>query len=298
MDNNTPQARFSYSLFIAVAIHAMAILAIGFSWAGTSVKAESIEVTLAQYQATESNQDADYFAQIDQLGSGDAEQKQQLSSERISVQQQGDQQAQQQLSSKTTPSEHQQPLEVDNSVDLERPNSTANFDVVVSSQADHKKFLKQFNPSLEPIAENLAENTIDQQIMALKTQINTRREAIAKAPRKRVISTMSTKSHQDAAYLENWRRRIVTIGNSHYPKAANEQKIYGRVRLLVAMRADGNVNSIEILESSGRQILDHGAVKIIRLAAPFQPFSTQMRKSTDILEIIRTIEFEKTTLIY
>ena len=297
MQNIKSQSRFSYSLFIAIAIHAVAILAIGFSWAGTSLKAESIEVTLAQYQADKSIDNADYFAQIDQLGSGDAERKQQLSSERISMQQLGEQQAQQQLSARATATQLSQPLDTDLLTDPQRRNSTANFDVVVSSLADHQKFLKQFAATAEQISENTP-NNIDQQIVALKTQINTRRQAMAKAPRKRVISTMSTKSHQDAAYLENWRRRIVTIGNSHYPKAANEQKIYGRVRLLVAMRADGNVNSIEILESSGRQILDHGAVKIIRLAAPFQPFSAQMRKSTDILEIIRTIEFEKTTLIY
>lgn len=298
MDNINSQARFSYSVFIAIAIHALAILAIGFSWVGTSIKAESIEVTLAQFQADNSIENADYFAQIDQLGSGDAKHKQQLSSERISMQQLGDKRAQQQSSAQATVSEPSEPLDVDFTADPQRRKSTANFDVLVSSRADHQTFLKQFNPSVEAIAENSPENTIDQQIQALKTQINTRRQAMAKAPRKRVISSMSTKSHQDAAYLENWRRRIVTIGNIHYPKAADEQKIYGRVRLLVAMRADGNVNSIEILQSSGRQILDHGAVKIIRLAAPFQPFSAQMRKSTDILEIIRTIEFEKTTLIY
>jgi len=109
---------------------------------------------------------------------------------------------------------------------------------------------------------------------------------------------MSTKSHQDAAYLDNWRKRIVSVGNIHYPTAANEQKIYGRVRLLIAMRADGKVKSIEILESSGKRILDSSAIKIIHLAAPFAPFSPQMRRNTDILEIIRTIEFEKRTLIY
>ena len=181
MQNIKSQSRFSYSLFIAIAIHAVAILAIGFSWAGTSLKAESIEVTLAQYQADKSIDNADYFAQIDQLGSGDAERKQQLSSERISMQQLGEQQAQQQLSARATATQLSQPLDTDLLTDPQRRNSTANFDVVVSSLADHQKFLKQFAATAEQISENTP-NNIDQQIVALKTQINTRRQADGQGP--------------------------------------------------------------------------------------------------------------------
>jgi protein TonB len=297
MQPNYSSNRLNYTLFIAVAMHAFVILGIGFSWANAPKKAAEIEVTLAQFEAKKSNRKSDYLAQIDQQGSGDAKVKKKLSDE-ISLNPQltdTKSSASQQdtfaskISEETTFSDKLEQL-------FEKDIST--FDVVNSINSGYKlKVNPQQNDS--PSASNAAQKTsLSAKIVALQSQINLRRQKMAKAPKKRVISAVSTKSHQDAAYLENWRRRIVTVGNIHYPKAANEQKIYGRVRLMIAMRANGNIASIEILESSGERILDHAAIKIIRLAAPFAPFSPKMRKNTDILEIIRTIEFEKTTQIY
>jgi protein TonB len=67
---------------------------------------------------------------------------------------------------------------------------------------------------------------------------------------------------------------------------------------LVSIKPDGSLKSVEILKSSGYKTLDDAAIRIVRLAAPFQPFSVEMRKNTDILEIIRTWKFEKTTHLY
>ncbi len=287
--------RFNYSIFIALAAHALILLGIGFSWANDSTTVSSIEVTLAQYKAAEIVSKADFFAQIDQQGSGEAEHKVLLSDRQLAA----DQLLPAQNIANPTQPENNSPINpIKNQTHEAKKNNISIFEVVISEVSQQTQLLKQPKNTATSVTNNRQENSLSAQIVALKSQINLRKQEMANAPKKRVISTMSTKSHEDAAYLENWRRRIVTLGNIHYPKAANEQKMYGRVRLLIAMRADGNIQSIEILESSGKQILDHGAVKIIRLAAPFQPFSAKMRENTDILEIIRTIEFEKTTRIY
>ncbi|MEX2367736.1 MAG: energy transducer TonB, partial [Pseudohongiellaceae bacterium] len=42
---------------------------------------------------------------------------------------------------------------------------------------------------------------------------------------------------------------------------------------------------------SGHRVLDDAAIRIVQLAAPFQPFPATMRQEVDILEIIRTWQF-------
>ncbi|MEH6445370.1 MAG: energy transducer TonB [Oceanospirillaceae bacterium] len=297
MQPNFSSNRLNYTLFIAITVHAFAILGIGFSWATSPKKAAEIEVTIAQFEAKKSNDESDYLAQINQQGSGTAKVKKKLSDE-VSLSPQLTQTkitASQPNTSESQASEHKT---FNDKLEQLLEKNISTFDVVNSINSGYKLNVSSQQSNSSNDSETAQKTSLSTRIVALQSQINLRRQKMAKAPKRRIISAVSTKSHQDAVYLENWRRRIVTVGNIHYPKAANEQKIYGRVRLLIAMRANGNIASIEILESSGEKILDHGAVKIIRLAAPFAPFSSQMRKNTDILEIIRTIEFEKTTQIY
>lgn len=294
MRSSYSRIQLNHTLFLAIVVHAVVVLGVGFGWARSSTAADSIEVTIAEHKSSEKLDEADFFAQVDQLGSGVGEKP-----EKLSQQPQAATQFSQQEN--RTPSSQTEEVTASPQNSSPKPKiekNIADFDVISTTSSEFVLVSDTGDKNTDNVSNTSQNNSLSAQIVALKSQIDLRNQQIAKAPRKRVISTMSTKSHQDAAYLENWRKRIVTVGNIHYPKAANDQKIYGRVRLLVAMRADGNIKSIEILESSGKPILDQGAINIIRLAAPFAPFSQQMRKNTDILEIIRTIEFEKSTQIY
>ena len=62
---------------------------------------------------------------------------------------------------------------------------------------------------------------------------------------------------------------------------------------MVAILPDGSLKEVELLESSGHQVLDDAAVRIVRLSAPYAPFPDELRRSTDVLEIIRTWQFRK-----
>jgi protein TonB len=296
MQNALLKKRFNYTLFAAVLIHLVGVFAFGFSWANSTNTAKTIEVTLAQTPADTAVEKADFYAQLDQLGSGTAQQKKRLASVQLDTQNNDPSLSESQLETQPAAQAQATTSLLEKAQQLYN-QPVSSFDIVISSDSLQSHFLQQTQEPISP-AKNSAEPSISEKIKTLQSQISIRNQQMAKAPKKRVISAMSTKSHQDAAYLESWRQKIITVGNIHYPKVASEQKIYGTVRLLIAMQADGKIRSIEILESSGKKILDHSAIKIIRLAAPFQPFSAQMRKNTDILEIIRTIEFEKTTQIY
>ena len=62
---------------------------------------------------------------------------------------------------------------------------------------------------------------------------------------------------------------------------------------MVAVRVDGQVEDIRILETSGSKVLDDAAERIALLAAPFDPLPEGISRETDILEIIRTWRFHE-----
>ena len=92
-------------------------------------------------------------------------------------------------------------------------------------------------------------------------------------------------------YLEAWRRKIERIGNVNYPAEARSRGLRGSLRLLVTIAADGRLTEVRVLETSGHRILDEAAVRIVRLAAPYAPFSPKMRDAVDVLEIERIWHF-------
>ena len=94
-----------------------------------------------------------------------------------------------------------------------------------------------------------------------------------------------------AYYLDAWRRKVIRIGNVNYPREARTRALSGSLRLLVAITADGDLRDVRVLETSGHRVLDEAAVRIVRLAAPYAPFSPRMRATTDLLRIERTWHF-------
>jgi len=96
----------------------------------------------------------------------------------------------------------------------------------------------------------------------------------------------------DAYYVNSWRRRIEDNGARNYPREAENCFNDCRLRLLVAINPDGTIYELRVLESSGRKVLDDAAMRIVRQSSPFAPFTAEMRKTTDRLEIIRTWQFK------
>jgi len=81
--------------------------------------------------------------------------------------------------------------------------------------------------------------------------------------------------------------KIERVGTLNYPAEARG-KMYGNLRLIVTIRPDGNVESIELDRSSGLKVLDAAAFKIVRMATPFAAFPPDIRSDTDLLVITRT----------
>lgn len=107
-----------------------------------------------------------------------------------------------------------------------------------------------------------------------------------KRPRKHHFMP-STSEYRYARYVEEWRARVERIGNEHYPEEARG-KVYGSLRMTVAVRKDGSLVEAALEKSSGSAVLDRAARRIVNMAAPFPPFPPEIARDTDVLEITRT----------
>ncbi len=124
----------------------------------------------------------------------------------------------------------------------------------------------------------------------LEAQIDKDQNTLQTWPRRKYIGARA-QEYRFAQYIEDWRIKVERIGNLNYPEEARRQRIYGKLQLSVAIRANGSVENIEINRSSGHRILDAAAMRIVKLAAPFSPLSADIRRDTDILVITRTWTF-------
>lgn len=130
----------------------------------------------------------------------------------------------------------------------------------------------------------------NQEIARLTESLETRGSAYVNRQRHKSISA-STREYRYANYLAAWARKVEQIGNLNYPKAAKDRHLHGNLILHVGVRADGTVEQIRLVRSSGHELLDQAAIKIVQLAAPYAPFPPDIAAETDVLDIIRTWQF-------
>jgi protein TonB len=141
-----------------------------------------------------------------------------------------------------------------------------------------------------PNASELIQRSLE--IARLEAQISRDWDNYQKRPRRRFIGAR-TREFRFARYIEDWRMKIERVGELNYPQAARDQKIYGNLLVTVSIKADGSLEKVEINRSSGKKLLDDAAVAIVKLAAPFSPFSAEITRDTDILSITRTWTFTR-----
>lgn len=163
-----------------------------------------------------------------------------------------------------------------------------------------KQKIHQSNSRLEkseqgkkiPDASDLIQRS--REIIRLEAQIAKDYNAYQKRPKRKFIGAR-TKEYRFARYVEDWRIKVERIGNLNYPEAAKRDRLYGHLQLTVGIMADGNLESIEINRSSGKKILDEGAISIVKLAGQngFAPFPPDISRDTDILHITRTWVFTR-----
>ena len=275
--------RLGFMFCLALALHAAIILGVTFNHEDRTLAAPKLEITLAQHRSANAPDEADFLAQSNQLGSGTLEEKALLTSKELAdfqdtqihevakQQQRSQSQAQQAINTQLSSTRSNQQIQALIEQDFEQQQDQA---------ATHELTIEQRN----------------REIASLQAKLDIQEYAYAKRPRIHRLTSVAAKQSDDAIYLHNWRAKVESIGNQHYPSQAKNQQLYGDLRMVVSLLPNGDVHRVKILKSSGHKILDQAAMKIVHLAAPYDPFPTKMQNSVDVLEIIRTWRFHKDRL--
>lgn len=275
--------RLTFTLFLAAVLHSVLLLGVSIGFPERQPTATSLEVILAQHKSEEAPEDADFLAQANQEGSGTEDEKLKPTTDQFANFDDPKIQEVQPLPQKASQT-HIKPTSEQH---LTTTNTTAKNTVHIKPDNPHDKEVKISKEEM------LAKLNRQIELASYEAALEEKRQAYAKRPKKRVLTSASTREARDAAYLDSWRLKIERIGNLNYPLEARKRKLYGHLRLLVSINADGSLREMKILNSSGHRVLDQSAMQIVKLAAPFAPFPPEIKKDTDILEIIRTWRFEK-----
>lgn len=275
-----PRDRLGFTLLIAGLLHAAVILGVGFTVEELPAQSRGLEVTLARFASDKAPDKADFIAQADQQGSGTLEHEAAPSTDQQTVVQ--DEQVNE-VSVEST----RQPAKP-----IEAPQP-----VLATQQPRPQKVVQ--TPASQPVPEPrkqapvLDRDQLSADIASLEAEFARERQQYAKRPRISHQHTASTKRDVSAWYRDDWRKKVERIGNLNYPDEARRNGVYGSLRLLVVIRSDGSIDKMAVLESSGQPVLDQAALNIVRLSAPFAPFSGELAARFDQVEIIRTWRFER-----
>ena len=287
MTESTPVGsgdRLSFTVFLALAVHALVIFGISFKINSGQKVAPTLNITLATHKSKVEPEKADFLAQFDQQASGTSEKVKELSTLK-------------QAKIADIDIQDITPLEQQRATDATRKD----IQLLSSTTTQERKTYKPKKTNMQEETEAKTgdnEDTpwVNPEIASLKAKLDRLKEIEAKRPRMHRLTSVATKSSEDAMYLNNWAQKIETVGNNNFPEAALRDAIFGKLRLSVIIDPKGFVENIEILQSSGHPILDDSAIQIVKLASPFDRFPPAIKKNWDKMEIIRTWRFDITGL--
>ena len=103
------------------------------------------------------------------------------------------------------------------------------------------------------------------------------------------LEANSIVNSEEAVYLNLWQRQIESTGDNIISE--NESYFDGKVQIMATIDIYGNLINSKILISSGNNIIDEMAIKILQESAPFAPFNKSMSSEYSILEIVRDWNF-------
>ncbi|MGD8977005.1 MAG: TonB family protein [Gammaproteobacteria bacterium] len=245
-----------YALGIALAAHAVLILGISFTAPDGIDKpvTPALEIVLSSDELPEETvDDPDYLGRQDQRGSGNTEDDVDpvLEAAREQV----------------------NPFEAEADAADPEPSPASGSeerDLVSSRSEDEDKAIldaEQERPALSPGS---------RQLLTL-TPV-----ARARDPRERFLA-VNTRQTLFADYLSSWKDKVERVGTLNFPDAARRLRLEGSPVLEIALRADGSIAEISVRESSGEPTLDEAAIRILKLASPFDPFPRDLREHYSVL---------------
>lgn len=274
--------RFGFTLFISALINVIIILGVTFNpldHNDNDSMSPTLEVILVPNRSDRAPEKADFLAQSNQEGGGEAPDKRRPTTPNPSMITTADDTT----SPEFMPQIKQQP----------RPDDVQR-EVLTATRSDYvapnKKPQSPEIPEMKiPSAADLVRR--GQEIARLNASLGEQLEVSAKRPKPKFITGANAKEYKYASYLADWERKIEKVGSVNFPDEARRRNLKGDLLLDVAINPDGTIVDVTIRRSSGQKILDDAARRIVHLAAPFAPFPPSFRKDFTVLHITRTWQF-------
>jgi protein TonB len=129
------------------------------------------------------------------------------------------------------------------------------------------------------------------QLVQMLAEIEKRINEDNARPKRRYISP-ATREEVYALYYDALRRRIEERGTRNFPEYRGH-KLYGELVMNLTVDALGRIVEAEVVRGSKSRELDRRAVAIVKAAAPFGPFSANMRAKADQLVITSRFRFTR-----
>ncbi len=272
---NTTEERLRKTFSAALVFHLILLIGVSFSLPYGSSPSTSMEVTLAHYKTDQAPDEADFLAQADQLGSGSQAQAIQPTTDQLS------------------------PFESRNQGQIQVPEQQRSVPHNRNVVAVAAEGISQTNPRANNQSDDLPPQEAriaDRDIGAIRAELDRLQRAYSKLPRVLRMTSASTKSADEAAYMHYFETRVEQVGNVNYPQEARARHIYGDVQLIVALLANGSIKHIEVSKTSGSRLLDQAAVRSVQLASPYKPFPPELR-NRDEIHIIRTWQYQSNNVL-
>lgn len=271
----TASDRLGMTLFFAILFHGIIILGVTFiSDPSASNMTPSLDVILVNTHNPSEPDKADYLAQVSQDGGGNSDKKVRPTD------------------LFTAPTLSPQPgiAMMQSVAQRQRIQHNKERELITTRESDFKVSAQKRNRQEDKhtvLQPNQQSNTMPARLVE---ELSLVYEAFAQKPKEKFLSSR-TREYVAAGYMRNWVDKVERLGNADYPDDAIRNKLSGTLILDVAINADGSLHKMELRQSSGHQILDDAAKRIVRMSAPFDAFPKKLRQQADIIHITRSWEF-------
>lgn len=266
--------RLGVTLLFSVIAHGVLALGLTFEYEKAKPRLPSLDVILVQSASGEKPVKADFLAQANNSGGGESEKAvrpSELMSSPIAKSETG-----------VAP----RPMRAS----APKPQPPTQRELLTQQKSKFELQTEHEVPEQPPLPQPTVRDVLEKKLEMAKlaAEIQQESQAYAKRPKKKYISA-NTKEYQYAAYMSAWVARVERIGNLNYPDDARREQLHGELVLTVALRRDGTVKSVDVIEPSGHKILDDAAIRIVNESAPFPPIPTE--DGVDELYVTRTWQF-------
>ena len=278
------------ALLVAVIVHIALVLGINFTTPQPEKINKPIDITLINTPVKKAPEKADFLAQENQSGAGEAINKLEAPAQKSASQEASE--VKPKPKPKPKPVKKSAPEESKPKVTPKESKPKAAQKLITQEKAEKKviaasKAAEVKQPEKHP---QITAESLHQQLAQLGAEIR-QSQPSAEQTKIKFVDSVSAHKYVAAQYMKDWESKVERTGNLNYPEVATKKNFSGILTMDVGINADGGIYSIRINKSSGNPALDEAAKNIVRMSAPFPPLPLELRKELDVLVITRVWKF-------